>query len=181
MRLRAAGANRSPWAFMERFEIPSFDDDGLYLTRWRIVQTPWCALYLHRLTAPDSRPTLHDHPWNFLAVVLRGGYTERRLNPHTMTVDECHHVRRLNAIRASDFHAIVELDRRPTWTLCFVGPRVRTWGYLEPPVSGDIWHWTEFDKHPHAREFDAAMARRSAPTPPTPESHHGVSLEGVER
>lgn len=153
----------SDWAFMERFEIPSFDDDLTYLTRWRIVQTPWFSFYLHRITAPDSRPTLHDHPWNFVALVLRGGYIERRLNTRTMKVDETHRIRRINRMRTSDFHAIVHLKRTPTWTLLLVGPRVRTWGYLESNFRAredGEWMWTEFDKHAHAREFDAAMARR---------------------
>ena len=115
------------------------------------------------MDAPDSRPTLHDHPWRFLSVVLRGGYTERRLDPRTMEVNEAHRVRWFNRMRTCDYHAIVKLARTPTWTLLFVGPRVRTWGYLEPlPVRRGQWRWTEFDKHPHAREFDAALARRKA-------------------
>lgn len=151
------------FAFMKRFEIPTFDDDGLYLTRWRIVQTPWFSLYLHRFDAPDSRPTLHDHPWTFVSLMLRGGYMERRLNPHTMQVDEAHRVRWINRVRASDAHAIMTLARVPSWSLLLVGPRVRTWGYWEPvDVEAGEWRWTEFDKHPHAHEFDAAMARRRA-------------------
>lgn len=166
-------SRRSPrWAFMERFEVPDYDSDGNYLTRWRIVQTPWFALYLHRFDGPDPRPTLHDHPWNFVAVVLRGGYIERRLDPKSMTVDEAHVVRHVNVKRTHDAHSIMRLLRQPTWTLLFVGRRVRTWGYLEPPVQFDphplfdplrpTWHWTEFSQHQHAAEFDRALARRAA-------------------
>lgn len=170
-------SGRSPrWAFMERFEVPDYDGDGNYLTRLRIIQTPWFGVYLHRFDGPDPRPTLHDHPWNFVSLVLRGGYTERRLNPADMTVNERHRVGFLNVMRTHDAHAIVRLWRQPTWTLMFVGRRVRTWGYLEPfprfgdkPTFDDLphhidWIWTEFDKHRHAAEFDAALARRrSAP------------------
>lgn len=154
---------RSPqWAFMERFVIPNFDtDEENYLVRWRIVQTPWFAVYLHRIGTPDSRPTLHDHPWDFLALVLCGGYIERRLDPVTMTVNEAHRVRWVNRMRTHDAHAIVRLLRVPTWTLCLVGARRRTWGYLEPWGDNE-WRWTEFDRHFHAAEFDRAMARRRA-------------------
>lgn len=155
--------NRGPkWAFMERFEVPNFDtDDETYLIRWRLLQTPWFGIYLHRIGTPDSRPTLHDHPWNFTAFVLRGGYTERRLDPLTMTVDESHRVRFVNRMRTHDAHAITRLARVPTWTLVFVGARRRTWGYLEPEWEfPDRWGWTEFDKHAHADEFDRAMQRR---------------------
>lgn len=151
------------WAVMEKFEIPNFDDPGNYLTRWRVLETPWFGVYLHRIDTPDSRPTLHDHPWNFTALLLRGGYIERRLDPHTMQVDEHRRVRWVNRMRSHDAHAIVQLLRVPTWTLLFVGARRRTWGYLEPldPAAG-AWMWTEFDKHPHNDEFTAAMDRRRA-------------------
>ncbi len=150
---------------MERFRIPQYDGDGDYLSRLRIVQTPWFGVYLHRFDGPDPRPTLHDHPWPFLSFVLRGGYVERRLNTRDMTVDENHQVRLVNRMRLCDAHAIMRLTRVPTWTLMVAGLRVRTWGYLEPVSAGDAlpstWLWTEFDKHPHAAEFDAALARRS--------------------
>jgi len=144
---------------MKKFEVPDFDGDGNYLTRWRILQTPWASLYLHRIDTPDSRPTLHDHPWSFIAFVLRGGYVERRLDPLKMQVNEHRVVRRINIMRRGDYHAIMRLLGKPTWTLLLVGSRRRTWGYLEP-TAGDSWVWTEFDKHPHAAEYDAAMARR---------------------
>lgn len=155
---------RSPrWAFMERFEVPNYDDDTNYLVRIRLVQTPWFGLYLHRFEGPDPRSTLHDHPWPFLSVVLRGGYIERRLDPETMEVDEAHEVRWINRLRTHDAHAIVRLLRVPTWTLMVVGRRVRTWGYLEPAgynPAGPSWRWTPFDRHPHATEFDRALERR---------------------
>lgn len=159
---RIAEGRSARWAFIEkRLVVPNYDEDGDYLTRWRLVSTPWGGIYLHKLTGPDPRRTLHDHPWSFLSLVLRGGYVERRLDPVTMDVDEHHVIRRVNRVRASEAHAIVKLLRATTWTLLFVGPRRRTWGYLEP-TSPTTWAWTEFDKHPHAVEFDAAMARRRA-------------------
>lgn len=159
---RLAGNRSARWAFMERFEVPNLDrPEQTYLSRLRIVQTPWFALYLHRMDGPDSRPTLHDHPWNFLSVVLRGGYIERRLDPRTMTVDEHRVVHRWNRMCTHDAHAITSLLRLPTWTLLFVGVRRRTWGYWEGPVSDDQrWRWTPFNTHRHAYEFDRAMAAR---------------------
>lgn len=164
--MKQLASRRSPrWAFMETFKVPQYDGDDDYLTRLRIVQTPWFGLYLHRFDGPDPRPTLHDHPWPFLSFVLRGGYVERRLNTLTMKVDENHRVRFVNRMPTHGAHAIMRLTRSPTWTLMVVGRRVRTWGYLEPVFDGPgsdprKWQWTEFDKHLHAREFDAALERR---------------------
>lgn len=160
---RKLASGRNPqWAFLDRFEVPDYDHpERNYLTRWRIVQTPWFGLYLHRLDGPDPRATLHDHPWNFTSLVLRGGYVERRLDPSTLDVDEGREVRWVNRLRTHDAHAIVRLLRVPTWTLLFVGARRRTWGYLDGPMSDDRrWRWTPFDTHRHAHEFDRAMARR---------------------
>lgn len=174
MKAKLASNRSARWAFMERFEVPDYDGDGNYLTRLRVVQTPWFGVYLHRFDGPDPRPTLHDHPWPFLSLILRGGYVERRLNTMTMTVNEAHLVRFVNRMRTHDAHAIMRLLRVPTWSLMLVGRRVRTWGYLEwrhPAFSLadprkvpelDQWCWTEFDKHRHAAEFDAALARRRA-------------------
>ncbi len=160
---KLASGRSARWAFMERFEVPDYDGDTNYLTRTRIIQTPWAALYLHRFDGPDPRPTLHDHPWNFTSIILRGGYVERRLDPMTMGVDEAHKIRWINRVRIGDAHAIMRLLRVPTWSLMLVGRRRRTWGYWEGPISEDRrWRWTEFDRHYHAEEFDQALARRKA-------------------
>lgn len=157
-------SGRSPkWAFFERFEVPNYDTDGNYLIRWRIIQTPLFALYLHRFDGPDPRSTLHDHPYNFTSVVLRGGYVERRLNPETLIVNENHKIKRFNRVRATNAHAIKSLTRTPTWTVLFVGRRVRQWGYLDPIVTDahdQGYIWTPFDRHRHNVEFQEALARR---------------------
>lgn len=146
---------------MDRFEVPQYDDDGTYLTRWRLIRTPWFGIYVHRMTGPDPRLTLHDHPWSFLSMILRGGYVERRLDPYTLKVEEQRTVRWWNRVRATDGHSIRTLLRNPTWTLCLVGPEVRMWGYVEEYGNGQ-WIWTPYHIHPHAAEFDAAIARRKS-------------------
>lgn len=145
---------------MERFDAPDVTDPSrTYLVRLRIVQVPWFGLYLHRFDRPDPRSTLHDHPWSFVSVVLRGGYVERRLNPLNMQVNEERRVRRANVMRTHDAHAITALLRVPTWTLLLVGPRRRAWGYWEPQPDG--WKWTPSDDHVHGEEFNEAVAARA--------------------
>ena len=162
-----SGRNSGMWAFMQRFEIPNLDNpEETYLTRWRIIQTPWFAFYLHRMDGPDSRETLHDHPWNFLSVVLRGGYIERvppraweaLLRPAWL-MPERRRVRFFNAKRAEGLHYIESLLRVPTWTFLFVGRRRRQWGYVDY-VDGEV-AWTAFDEHPHNDEFEQAMKIRN--------------------
>lgn len=160
--MKKLAANRSPlWAFMQRFDVPNYDTDGNYLTRWRLIQTPWFGIYLHRFEGPDPRPTLHDHPWNFASFVLRGGYTEFIEGDREGIYAEPRRVRRFNHKHATDFHWISELTRVPTWTLMLVGRRQRAWGYLDRDET-----WTVFDEHPYNEQFLAALERRvGAPQP----------------
>jgi hypothetical protein len=169
-------SNRSPsWAFMQKFEVPDYDrPERNYLTRWRLVQTPWFGIYLHRFDGPDPRSTLHDHPWSFTSLVLRGGYIEADCysGSRTKPVGDdwglpeeslvVHggwtrlEARAVNRKRAGDCHTIVKLLRIPTWTLMLVGRRTREWGYVDPDGT-----WTRFDLHRHNDEFVAALATRN--------------------
>lgn len=161
-------SGRSPdWALFEKFVVPDYSSpeaDGDYMTRWRLIQTPWFGIFLHRFEMPDPRQTLHDHPWAFFSIVLRGGYDEFRRDTHIY--DPCledsrtycypHSVKRFSRMPLNSLHFIAKLHRNPTWTLVFVGPRKRIWGYLDR--DGKL---TDFLSHPHNAGFMDAMARRA--------------------
>lgn len=149
------GQRNSPnWAFMELFQIPNLDppyED--YLWRLRIIQTPWFGIYLHKICTPDSRPVLHDHPWAFTSIVLKGGYLEFIPGPFYA---KSNYVKRLNVKRFNNsFHWIAELDRTPTWTLVFVGRRRRTWGYLEQDGT-----YTPYNEHKFNDQYHEALSVR---------------------
>jgi hypothetical protein len=153
------------WAVLERVDAPDVENPNRnVMVRWRLVQTPWLGICLHRLDTPDRRTTLHDHPWPFVSIILRGGYTEeigirtgrdrrglivgRRLR--SWRTGSVHRMRR------TDAHTITWLHRTPTWTLMLVGPRAPepSWGYWDE--NG----WSAHDQHPHHEEFAAAQAAR---------------------
>lgn len=139
---------RKPWQFMTKFVI-SDDKGSPYLIRWRVIQTPYAALYLHKFLRGDSDPFVHDHPWNFISIVLRGGYVEMRRNNMTHKVYP-RHVKHINVMHTHDAHYISTLDRVPTWSLLLVGRRVRTWGFWQSrndmePGKVQNQTWTEFD------------------------------------
>lgn len=127
---------RGNWAVMHRFDIRDAVGN-LYLRRWRIVQTPWCAIYLHAIHRPDHDRWLHDHPWSFASMVLVGGYTEwwapnqwaATAVPNLSRLKRIMRPFRLRVMRRGHFHAIRELGRTPTWTLVLCGPRRGHWGY----------------------------------------------------
>ena len=158
---------RPRWAlgWVHQFDLIRAADRVRYLSRWWIVNVPLLGGFaVHRMDGPDARDVLHDHPFGFVSLVLRGGYVEQRLDPRTMMVAE-HRVTWWNRMRPWDAHCIVRLLRAPTWTLLWIGRTRRTWGFLEPSLwpsmnhvpdgdggtvqdgawraSGGVWRWTE--------------------------------------
>jgi hypothetical protein len=142
------GWRSSPWkidrkkkAFkiLERYLIPHRSTpEKVYLDRLRVVSTAWGGIFFHRIYLPDA-PILHDHPWNFWSLILKGGgYVEVR--PHGVR----RRVKRFNRVRATDAHYIESLASPEVWTLLFIGRRSRNWGYLRPTETG--FEWTAWDK-----------------------------------
>lgn len=143
----ADAAHARRWAvWHHQFDLVRAEDGEIYLRRWWLVKTPVGGVALHRMTAPDARPTLHDHPFSFLSIVLRGGYYERRLDARTMQVSS-RWVRRLNLMRKHDAHTIAALGAPVVWTLLLIGKHRRTWGFWERvyPQNREWWHWTKHD------------------------------------
>lgn len=94
-----------------------------YMCRYRLFRVPLFGVFLHHILRSDEDPDLHDHPWNFVSLILWGGYLEvlpagvmRMMRPGSV-------VRH----RATDSHQLI-LDR-PAWTLVFVTGKKRTWGF----------------------------------------------------
>jgi hypothetical protein len=93
-----------------------------YVIRWSIRFRSW-GVRLHHWLGPDDDRAFHDHPWWFLTLVLRGGYTDR-----SPAGDD--HLR-TGSIRfrpALHQHTVVP-DNDRTWTLIITGPWVRFWGF----------------------------------------------------
>ncbi len=152
MNRRSLDEHAPRWALgHHQFDLMRIVDRVTYLRRWWLVKTPAGGIALHKMTAPDARPELHDHPFPFISIVLAGGYIERRLDPTMMHVDEHHVVRRINIVRRHDAHSIRALLGPVCWTLLLVGRHRRTWGFWEPdewhPVGDDpsLWRWTKHD------------------------------------
>lgn len=123
-----------------------------YLRRWWILpRNRFLNLYLHHFCRSDDDRALHDHPWAWCSILLRGGYTE-----HTIAAGGIHrrHVRTAPSIKfagGSRAHRVELFDSHlgttmfgelPCWTLFITGPRYREWGF-HCPEQGWV-HWTKF-------------------------------------
>lgn len=123
------------------------DVDSKYIVRLHLIKTPWFAICLHWIMRPDAEPILHDHPVSFLSLILRGSYAEVRerrrksMGCYAVSREIINH-RWCNFVRAdsNDRHRII-LTRCDTLTLCFMGPKVREWGFHMP--DGWVW-WKDY-------------------------------------
>lgn len=83
-------------------------------------------VFLHRFLKSDP-DDLHDHPWPFMTVILKGGYWE-----HT---PKGKFWRGPGTVRLASSNALhrVELDPNvpETWTLFFPGPQIKEWGFVK--------------------------------------------------
>lgn len=132
-----------------------------YLERHLVMLSRPLTIYLHRFRAGDGDRHLHDHPWRWsFSIVLCGGYRELRLRWFDPARGLVRTLRRLrpgsvNIIGPTAFHQIIDVEPE-TWTLFFLGPRVKRWGFLmssarsvtgewfsqynpAPPSPADVW------------------------------------------
>lgn len=101
-------------------------DGKLHFRRWNIISTPWFRIYFHAIYQPDEDKHLHNHPWKFWSLVLKGAYTERltgfKLNPRLAGT---------SVYRNTDqFHKIDDLHSPVVYTLNVLWGFTDSWGYL---------------------------------------------------
>jgi hypothetical protein len=113
------------------------------MRRW-IFQTPFGTVRLHNILRADIDRDLHDHPFDFVSIILRGGYSEiSKASGFAITGNmefgagiprflpakvRTYRPGNTNRKACLDIHRIVEVLPN-TWTLVFTGPRLRTWGF----------------------------------------------------
>lgn len=123
---RNLGRGSSPSPRAKRFIFKWREQLGLpdcpYLIRWRL-ETPWGSVRLHHWLSHDDDRALHDHPWDFVTFVLRGGYTD------SGKYTEEHLRAPAIKYRSATHQHTVHPDPGGCWTIIFTGPKVRNWGF----------------------------------------------------
>jgi len=96
---------------------------GEKFTRYQLVKTPWFNIYLHQLYAPTWHPECHDHPWGFVAILLRRGYLER--------VGTKDYRRRVGSVlfRPAVFAHNVITPYGTSWSMILTTRKSRDWGF----------------------------------------------------
>ena len=126
--------------------IYSADGGSLYMGRWWLFNPlgkyPWLpSIRMHHIKRPDLDRHLHDHPWTFRTIVLKGGYWEQREG------------RSLRLLWAGDtaslpfgeFHRIAAVlpPQDGAWTLFITWRKRGSWGFK---VEGEFVPHREYLK-----------------------------------
>src|ERR1039458_8537253 len=93
-----------------------------YAERW-VLNLHFFSVRLHHFRRSDDARAFHDHPWWFLTLVLKGGYTDR--SPQG---DDHLSVGSVRFRPALHRHTIVA-DPGGVWTLILTGKQARRWGF----------------------------------------------------
>jgi len=120
------------WMFWWWMEIDGRKPGVKYLTRLYVLNTPLFGIKLHWFHAPDPDEHCHDHPWAFLSLILKGGYTERRewfLRGVLMRQTVKTRGRGTLAFRRANAVHRIEHIQYGTMTLIVNGPVTRVWGF----------------------------------------------------
>jgi len=103
---------------------------NVHFRRYRLLQTPWFALYIHQILRSDEDNDSHDHPWGFTSVILSGSYEESVTYPPHFDTVEHHRYYQGDVVEhdGEDAHRLRLLSKE-VWTLVVTSGRKREWGY----------------------------------------------------
>ena len=113
-----------------------------YLSRFFFIKTPWFSVFLNVLHGPDTYSHLHDHPVDFLSLLLWGGYSEHSV--YELYTEGGGYLGTTN--RGIEYHSwynwmphtkrhrIISTTGKVV-TLCFASAKRQDWGYFVDNVK----------------------------------------------
>ena len=95
-----------------------------FMKRWAIYFN-FFSIRLHHWLDSDVDRNLHDHPWWFVTLVLRGEYTELLQNGSSKLMKRG----RFGFRKATHRHRVTISDS--CWSVVVTGPIKRKWGFWD--------------------------------------------------
>lgn len=162
-----------------RHRRPAYFDLSGYMERWWWMPA-WCCAWsreekcfkparwnpfsvrLHHILRADADRVLHDHPFNWRTIVIRGFYVEE---------DVCgeEFIRLAGDTRRATCETLHRINRVSTggvWTLFFMSRKKQSWGFMagDPPRKV-LWHDYESANDRPLPGKQARLARLKAVQP----------------
>lgn len=149
------------WLIEHAKKTPYFHLEG-YMERFWVIKPRWwlpIASRIHHILRSDSDKHLHDHPWYYLTIILRGGYWEV-----TFADPLKDYGYRYNLFQGEDgqwykkrwygpgsviirkpnsWHRLIVNEGETAWTWFTTSKKVQEWGFKTP--QGKI-HWRQYLK-----------------------------------
>lgn len=130
--------------FQIRFYEKLGKPDCPYLERW-VINLGLFAIRLHHWIASDDQRYFHDHPWDFLVVILKGGYTDK--SPGKYDTLKIGSIR----FRKAEHKHTVKVNPGGCWSLLITGPKIRNWGFWLPgrtTIMRPLRYFNRYGHHP---------------------------------
>lgn len=139
-----ARAMRTPY-----FHIVGIDGSEYMRRYWLLRPRKWCpiSIRVHHILRSDDDRALHDHPFHYCSIILRGGYVEVRPaklpnGPRFgLNVSRWHGAGSVLFRPASSAHRLEILHGGEAWSLFIMSRKVRTWGFWTP------YGWCPWDEY----------------------------------
>lgn len=133
-------------------------DGRTFLRRRGLDSFDRVGIFLHRIDGPDPGKDPHDHPWPFVTLILRGGYSEvvadTRRAATSITTRRTWRRWSIHRMPLTVAHRIVAVEPG-TISLVVRGRKSRRWGFYQPriidertgrTVSLPCWvDWQDYD------------------------------------
>lgn len=112
-----------------------------YMRRWRFLPDWLPGVRIHNILESDDDRALHDHPFSFVTIILKGGYWEYLADgsktwhgPGSVLYRQAKTMHRIELRRdctvpPNEFHSTCDGDLLPAWTLVFRTRYFREWGF----------------------------------------------------
>jgi len=103
----------------------------LHFQRWVLFALPFLRIYLHKICLPDYDEHMHDHPWNFISIILKGGYLEKFSNGPNYDIVSYNHNNPGTIVKRNreQVHKIEKLFKISSWSLVLAWGEYQIWGY----------------------------------------------------
>lgn len=140
-----------------RKKIITRGNDEAYLIRYSIpwLTCKWFAVKIHHILLSDDA-CLHSHPWGFISIILRGGYTEQQFaitppkqynawqSKRRRKVAKWYGVGSVLWRPKDSVHRLILPIGKTAWTLVITFKKVQSWGFFTP--KGFV-NWKEYKQN----------------------------------
>ncbi len=111
----------------------------------------WCfqklgvAIRVHKILRSDIDRAFHDHPWPFVTIICRNGYTEvtpvfDKSGLYKGERREFYQSGKILFRRAKDWHRLEIIPGYEPWTIFITGPWQQRWGFKPTPKNDKIYY-----------------------------------------